>query len=105
MTDASPTNWQLTILLPLDVVANQLMRTEADLRFLNMKALVFAKQREDRRLAAQIAGRLEKIGEALDRIRDLVSDIAADTQTQTAIPARASSKDHDSGKPLPELDD
>ncbi len=105
MTDASPTNWQLTILLPLDVVANQLMRTEADLRFLNMKALDYAKQSEDRGLAAQVASRLEKISEALERVQDLVSDIAADTQTQTVIPARASSKDHDSGKPLPERDD
>lgn len=105
MTDASPTNWQLTILLPLDVVANQLMRTEADLRFLDMKALVYARQREDRGLAAQIAERLEKIGEALDRIRDLVSDLTADTQTQTAIPARTSSGNGDSRKSLPEQDD
>jgi hypothetical protein len=105
MRDASPTNWQLTILLPLDVVANQLMRTEADLRFLNMKALVYAKQREDRGLAVQIAGRLEKVSEVLDRIGDLVSDIAADSQPQPATRARNSSKGHVSGKPLPELDD
>ena len=60
MIEASPANLELTIVLPLGVVANQLMRIEADLRFLNMKALAYAKEREssepDGRIAARPVG-------------------------------------------------
>ena len=78
MTEASPTNLELAIALPLGVVANQLMKIEADLRLLNMKALDFAKRCENGRLSRQIEAKLEHINEALDSIRGLVSDIEVD---------------------------
>jgi hypothetical protein len=71
---------ELTIVLPLGVVANQLMRIEADLRVLNMKALAWAKERENGEFLSPIAARLDKINEALDLIRTLVSDIRADIE-------------------------
>ncbi len=76
MTEASCANLETAILLPLGVVATQLMKIEAHLRLLNMKALAFAREREGRRYAGLIEARLEHINEALDSIRDLVSDIA-----------------------------
>jgi hypothetical protein len=75
MTQASSANLEMAIILPLGVVANQLLRIEADLRLLNMKALDFAKERENEHLAGRIATRLENINETLESIRDLVSDI------------------------------
>ena len=89
MTEASPVDLELTIVLPLGVVANQLMRIESDLRFLNMKAIVCTKERENGGLAAQIAARLEKINEALDLIRGLTRDM----------------EDHAARKPYPARDD
>ena len=105
MTEASPANLELTIVLPLGVVANQLMRIEADLRFLNMKALAYAKERESSEPDGRIAAPLEKINEALDLIRGLVSDIAADVQPRSRSPARGLSGDCASRKPLPDLED
>lgn len=91
MTEASATNLEMTIILPLGVVVNQLMRIEADLRLLNMKALDFAKERKNTDLTGLIETRLETINEALDSIRSLVSDIEADIQSNR--------------KPRPEQDD
>jgi hypothetical protein len=105
MTEASGANLELAIVLPLGVVANQLMRIEADLRFLNMKALDYAKGRERGGKAAQILAQLEKINESLDVIRDLMSDIETDIQPKSPAPAGNSSKDVSSRKPLPERDD
>jgi hypothetical protein len=73
MSDSS-TNFELAVVLPLGVIANQLMKVEADLRFLNAKASAYATQRAGGGPAAQVAGRLEKIHEALEQIRDLVSE-------------------------------
>jgi hypothetical protein len=81
--------------LPLGVIANQLMRIEADLRFLNMKALVYAKHSESGGVGSQIAAQLDQINEALDLIRSIASDIQADMQPQLAGPAPASTTDAD----------
>ena len=105
MTEASPANLELTIVLPLGVVANQLMRIEADLRFLNMKALAYAKERESSEPDGRIAAPLEKINDVLDLIRGLVSDLAADVQPRSRSPVRDSSGDRSSRKPLPDSDD
>jgi uncharacterized protein YicC (UPF0701 family) len=78
MTEASSANLEMAIVLPLGVVANQLMRIEAELRHLNMKALTVARERENGRLTGLIATRLDNINEVLDSIRGLVSDIEAD---------------------------
>jgi ubiquinone biosynthesis protein COQ9 len=86
MTEASSANLELSILLPLGVVANQLMRIEAELRLLNMKALKVARERENQRLSGLIEARLDNINDVLDSIRGLVSDIAADIQPRPIDP-------------------
>ena len=80
MTEASSANVELAIVLPLGVVANQLMRIEADLRSLHMKAWAYAKEGEHGGPDPQIAARLDKINETLDLIRGLAKDMAADLQ-------------------------
>jgi hypothetical protein len=103
MTEVSRANLELAIALPLGVVANQLMRIETDLRFLNMKALAYANEREKGDLAAKIAGNLEKINGALDLIRGLVADMEANIQT--ASRTGTSSTDPASRKPFTDRDD
>ena len=114
MTEASSANLEMAIVLPLGVVCNQLMRIEADLRLLNMKALDFAKGRENGRHTGLISARLENINEALDSIRDLVSDIESDIQPIQRSVTRNSTKRHTSDvsrseysdhKPYPDRDD
>jgi hypothetical protein len=105
VTEASSENLELAIVLPLGAVANQLLRIEADLRFLDMKALAYAKRREAGGISAQIAARLERINEALDLIRALVSDIETDIQPRLAESDGASFRDQASGKPRPHRDD
>ena len=84
MSNLSPTNVELSILLPLGVVENQLMKVEADLRFLNAKASAYASERPSGDMAAHVAARLEKINEALEVIRGLVADIETDIQPRYA---------------------
>jgi hypothetical protein len=83
MTERPPANLEMALVLPLGVIANQLMRIEADLRLLNMKAVDLARERETGRHTGLIEARLERINEALDAIRSLVSDIEADIQPKT----------------------
>jgi hypothetical protein len=90
MTQASPADWEMTIVLPLGVVANQLQRIETQLRLLNMKALDFAAERENRALRAPIDARLEQINEAIAAISGLVSDIEADLHPASAAVTRTS---------------
>ena len=89
MTETSSSNLELAILMPLGVVASQLMRIEADLRFLNMRALARAREQESAGPARLIATRLDKINEALDRIRSLVADIGTDMQPAPTGPIAA----------------
>jgi hypothetical protein len=91
MSDTSPVNVELSIVLPLGVIANQLMKVEADLRFLNAKTSAYAGERPGAAMAAQVATRLEKINETLEVIRGLVSDIETDIQPRSANsrPAKA----------------
>jgi hypothetical protein len=92
MTEASSANWEMATVLPLGVVANQLMRIEAQLRRVNMKALDCANVRENGRLPGLLEARLEQIHEALDSIGGLVSDIEADIQPRSADAHRTSTK-------------
>jgi hypothetical protein len=85
----------MAIALPLGVVANQLMRIEANLRLLNMKSGDFAQDRDKGRLPGSIAGRLDNINDLLDSIRCIVSNIEADILADAAA-AR---------NPRPEQDD
>jgi hypothetical protein len=84
MTEPSEANLQLSIVLPLGVVANQLMRIEADLRFLNMKTFAYAKHTGEVAMGSQITARLDQINQALDLIRGLTADIAADMYPKPA---------------------
>jgi hypothetical protein len=86
--EASRANVELGIVLPLGVIANQLMKIEADLRFLNIKALGHTVGDGHGALAGQIAGRLEQISETLDLIRDLVADLQADIHVRKPLPQR-----------------
>jgi hypothetical protein len=93
MTEASSANFELAVVLPLGVVANQLLRTEAHLRLLNMKTLDFAKLCSVTRFAGPIALRLEQIHETLDSIRSLVADIEADVRPSPENAARSSTEE------------
>ena len=84
MSEASPANFELSIVLPLSVIANQLMKLEADLRFLNAKTSKYASEPPGSAMAGQVAARIEKINEALEVIRTLVADIEADIQPKSA---------------------
>ena len=84
ISDTSPVNVELSIVLPLGVIANQLMKVEADLRFLNAKTSAYAGERPGGDMARQVATRLEKINETLEVIRGLVSDIEGDIQPRSA---------------------
>ena len=92
MTEASSANFELAVVLPLGVVVNQLLRTEAHLRLLNMKTLDFAKQCSIARFAGPIALRLEQIHDTLDSIRGLVADIGADVRPTSADAPRSPSE-------------
>jgi hypothetical protein len=96
MTKASSANLEMAIILPLAVVANQLMKIEADLRLLNMKALDFVSEDGGGRHTGLIEARLENIHEALDSIRGLVSDIEADIHPWSADVTHTSTKDYTS---------
>lgn len=78
MTQATSTEWEVTIVLPLGAVANQLQKIEAQLRLLNMKALNFARERDGQALHGLVEARLEQIRETLLSVTALVSDIEAD---------------------------
>jgi hypothetical protein len=92
MSDTSPVNVELSIVLPLGVIANQLMKVEADLRFLNAKTSAYVGERPGGEAAGQVAARLEKINEVLEVIRGLVSDIEMDIQPRSAGPRSANAR-------------
>src|SRR5580704_16310294 len=110
MTEASSANLEISINLPLGVLANQLMRIEADLRLLNMKALRCGRERENQRLTGAIGARLDNINATLESIRDLVSDIEDCLQPRSADVGEPPSKKDTSPidshrKPQAERDD
>jgi hypothetical protein len=84
MSDPSSVNVELSIALPLGVIANQLMKVEADLRLLNAKTSAYTIRHLGSGTAGELAARLEKINEALEVIRGLVSDIETDIQPKSA---------------------
>jgi hypothetical protein len=103
MTEPSLANLELAIELPLGVVANQLTRIEADLRFLSMKASAYVNERENGELAAKASSGLERINEALDLIRGLVAELEANIQAASLT--GQSSRDRASRKSSADQDD
>ena len=79
-----PANFELSFVLPLGVIANQLLKVEADLRFLNAKTSIYSNEETDGAMAGQVAAQLEKINETLEVIRGLVSDIEEDIHPRPA---------------------
>lgn len=84
MSEPSPENFELSIVLPLGVIVNQLLKVEADLRFLDARTAAYASERLSGAMVGQAAARLEKIHEALEVIRGLVLDIETDIQPRSA---------------------
>jgi hypothetical protein len=78
----STANFELAVVLPLGVVANQLMKVESELRFLSAKLSRYGQERGSAR--AEVAARLEKMSEALDAIRHLIAEMQADVQPQAS---------------------
>jgi hypothetical protein len=106
MKQAASANLEMTIVLPLGVIANQLIRVEADLRLLNMKALILAPEPDSERPPKRVAAALETINEALDSIRSLVSGIEGHIHPRsTAMSTTGSSPDAVYRKAHPEQDD
>jgi hypothetical protein len=97
----SSASFELAVLLPLGVLANQLMKVESELRFLNAKISRFGQERGTAR--GEAAAKLEAMKEAIDAIRRLIANIQADiqldnqpdNQTRTAEPARHSRTDRE----------
>ena len=104
MSKPSSSDWELSIDLPLGVIASQLTRIEEQLRLLNMKAADFVRERDSDRRNGAIAVRLERINRALDSIRTLMADIETDIDgagwTADSVYARPADR-----KPHPERDD
>ena len=84
MTEAFSANLEMALALPLGVVANQLVKIEANLRLLDMNVEDFAKERDNGRLAGLIEGKLDHINELLDSIRCIVSNMEADIRASAA---------------------
>jgi hypothetical protein len=71
---------EMTIVLPLDVAHNKLMKIEEELRQLNMKVMSFGQERESGHLSDLIEPRLQSLHETLDSIRERLSDLNSDIQ-------------------------
>ena len=86
-------NFELAVVLPLGVAANQLMKVESELRFLSAKLLRYGQERGSAR--SEAAARLEKMSEAVDAIRQLIAEIQADIQPQASRPASRARTDRE----------
>jgi hypothetical protein len=92
MTEESRASFEMTVILPLDVLADKLARIEVELRRLNMKVSDLALRSDNAELLGLIDARRENLHETLESIKALLSD-----------PLRTNSRS--SRKPYPELDD
>jgi len=95
MTEKASAHIEMTIVLPLDVAHNKLIKIEEELRQLNTKVLSFGQERESGHLSDLIEPRLESLHETLDAIRERLSDLNSDIQ-----PTREGDR-----KPQPDRDD
>jgi ribosomal protein L19E len=78
----SSASFELAVVLPLGVLANQLTKVESELRFLIAKLSRYGQERGSAR--GEAAARLEKMSEAVDAIRQLIAQIQADIQPQVS---------------------
>lgn len=77
---------EMTIGLPLDVVAGKLRRIEQELRHLSIKALSIDQEAESEDLKDLIEARLERIRDAIYSISSCLSELSTDMQTANDIP-------------------
>jgi len=77
MTQTTSPNWDVALILPLGVVAGQLLKIGAQLRQLNMKALDLAALHSGGP-AGEVGARLDHISEELESIARLVSVMQSD---------------------------
>ncbi len=82
----SDPNFELAVVLPLGVAANQLLKVESELRFLSAKLTRYRQERGSGR--GEAAARLEQMSESLDAIRQLIADLQADVDPGAAAAAR-----------------
>jgi hypothetical protein len=102
---ASPVNWEMEMVMPLGVLANQLVKIEGDLRFLSMKAAVPSGE-DAVRSTKLVDARLELICEVLESIHSLLAKVQADIHPKgSAAKITTSEPAVFSRKPSPELDD
>jgi hypothetical protein len=95
MRASLPTDVDMAIVLPLDVVANKLKRIEEELRQLHMKALSCDRERESGDLKDQIEPRLERIRDTIGSIRSSLADLGSDIEpTRDAIPGAPPDQPH-----------
>jgi hypothetical protein len=95
MGRSSP-SFELAVVLPLGVAANQLRKVESDLRFLSAKISRYGQEHGNAR--GEAAAKLETMNEAIDAIRRLIADIQADIQPDSqraAEPSRHSRADRE----------
>jgi hypothetical protein len=84
---ASPTGpVEMTIGLPLDVVASKLKRIEEELRHLGLQAASIDQKAESEDLKVLIEARLERIRDTIYSISSCLSDLSTDLQTVDDIP-------------------
>jgi hypothetical protein len=107
MTVKPSANFEMTIVLPLGVVANKLQKIEDELRLLNLKASSFADEREREESSKLLGARLEDINEALGSIKRLVANLELDEPTPPPVTYSSSDDEysHRNRKARPELDD
>ena len=86
---ASQADWEMTMVMPLGVLANQLVKIEGELRFLTMKAAEHSG--EDGARSKSVDARLDLIHEVLESIRSLLVKLQRDI--------------HPKAPPSPEWDD
>ncbi len=106
MSDKTSAPIEMTIALPLDVIAGKLVRIEEELRHLSRRTPSFEREREQGSLAKLIAARLGGIRASLDSIRTLLSvleddadPVLSDARDDVAHPQTPHRKRY------PELDD
>jgi hypothetical protein len=103
---ASPIDWEMNLVMPLGVLANQLVKIEGDLRFLSIKAA--ERSGEDTGHSTKsVDTRLEVIHEVMGSIYVLLAKIQADLHPKgfAAQPMPRDSDVSSTAKIRPELDD
>jgi hypothetical protein len=84
----SQTDWEMTMVMPLGALANQLVKIEGDLRFLSMKAAEHSGA-DDSSCAKSVDARLELIYDVLESIHSILGKLQADLHPKgTALPLK-----------------